>query len=210
MVNAEILNLYGSVVNAFALSLTWTTSSYPPDTVNQSYEITLTNQTTMQTTTVTIPNGNILSFFFDDKNVIFPNTTYTIFIVSFNSTSEASAPSNTLILSTGDCYAGIPGGNGGVRPFSMEEGTTTTTSQVEYSDLQGSYSIVLVTSSMETASAPFSMTPTTLNHASLYTANMTIPSLPFYQLYRLDTNRIMSPICAPYNQYGFSTIRKFK
>lgn len=203
MVNLEILNLYGSVINPYSIYLHWTTSSFPPNAVNKFYKIYITNETTGGTKVLTIPLGDILSFSFEDD--LEEATTYSFIIISFNASSEASAPSNTLELSTGISYAATPGGNGGLRPFSMspdfnDPTNRTRISTVDLSDLKGTYSTVLVTNASDTASSPSLAIPTTIN---IFTP------APFYQKYRLDKIRVMSSLCSPNNQYGYSTIRKF-
>lgn len=166
MSNSEIFVLFASMVSTTSVYLNWFLSpTSPTDTIEtDTFYISYTNQTTLQTTVVDV--GSLMNYFLQLDEY----ASYDIVVYSINESLAQSADSNKVDVYTGEYVINTYSANGGVRPY----GPPQTYNRVTIEDLND---VVTVSASTLGISSP----------AQTFVDIVTPSSpRPFYQLYRID------------------------
>lgn len=166
MSNTEIFILNYSHITSTKVYFNWHISLYSPtDTIEtDTFYLSYTNTTTSQT--VVVNTGNIMNHTLD----LLPNTTYSAFVYSINTSLAKSPDSNIVTVITGEEPINYYGANWYVRPYYKTEIMNET-----IEDLKG-----VVTVSAAAASGSGSPQSTFVE------AITSSSPKPFYQLYKID------------------------
>lgn len=165
MPNTELFDLSFSFVTPLEVYLNWVLSaSSPTDTIDtDTFVVSYTNQTTMET--VVVNTDNVMNC----RLGLTPNTGYTMFVYSINSWGEPSVSSNTVLVETGEGLPNQVRTNGYLRVFN--------TTDLRKSTILDAEGVVCVSEAI----AGIAMAEPT-------TVKVFTPSSPkpFYQLYKID------------------------